>query len=127
MANLHLITNLETNNEKYHVGLSLIEFIEDDVTIVYSPALDLSGYGNNEIEAKQSFSEAIDEFFRFITEENTFDKVLTNLGWTINSSIDKMEFNPPKDSDLVASNSLYNEIVNNKSYKVSRQELEFSL
>ncbi len=127
MANLHLITNQETNKEKYHVGLSLIEFIEDDVTIVYSPALDLSGYGNNEIEAKKSFSEAIDEFFRFTTEENTFDKVLTNLGWTINSSIDKMEFNPPKDSDLVAKNSLYNEIVNNKSYKVSRQELEFSL
>ncbi len=126
MANLHLITNLETNSEKYHIGLSLIEFIEDDVTIVYSPALDLSGYGNNEIEAKQSFSEAIDEFFRFTTEKSTFDKVLTNLGWTINGSKHNLEFNPPKDSDLVASNSLYNEIVNNKSYKVSRQELEFS-
>lgn len=126
MANFHLITNLKTNNEKYHVGLSLIEFIEDDVTIVYSPALDLSGYGNNEAEAKKSFSEAIDEFFRFTTDKNTFDKVLTNLGWTINGTKDNLEINPPKDSDLVASNSLYNEIVNNKSYKVSRQELDFS-
>lgn len=126
MANLHLITNLETNNEKYHVGLSLIEFIEDDVTIVYSPALDLSGYGNNEVEAKKSFSEAVNEFFRFTTEKNTFDKVLTNLGWTINVTKDNLEINPPKDSDLFASNSLYNEIVNNKSYKVSRQELDFS-
>ncbi len=127
MAHFHLITNLKTNTDKYHIGLSLIEFIEDGVTIVYSPALDLSGYGNNETEAKQSFTEAIDEFFRYTSEKNTFDKVLINLGWTINGSEKKLEFNPPKDSDLVASNSLYNEIVNNKSYKVSRQELEFSL
>jgi len=31
------------NDNVIHVGLSLIEFKENDVIIIYSPALDLSG------------------------------------------------------------------------------------
>ena len=64
MSNLHLRADLGTNDGKYHVGLSLVEFEEDNVIIIYSPALDLSGYGNSEIEAKNSFSEAFNEFFQ---------------------------------------------------------------
>ena len=43
MSNLHLRADLGFGNGKYHVGLSLVEFEEDNVTIIYSPALDLSG------------------------------------------------------------------------------------
>ena len=127
MSNLHLRANLGINDNKDHIGLSLVEFIEDDITIVYSPALDLSGYGTSEDEAKKSFSEAMDEFFKYTTNKKTLDAVLKGLGWSIKGSKNKPKFNPPKDSDMVTSNSLYNEIVNQKSYKVSRQEVEFSL
>ena len=126
MANLHLKADLGFDNGKYHVGLSLIEFQEDDVTIIYSPALDLSGYGYNVAEAKKSFSEALHEFFRFTGNNKSIDKVLKNLGWSIRGSKNKPKFNPPKDSDLVHTNSLYNEIVNNKNYKVSREDVEFA-
>lgn len=127
MSNLHIKANLGINDKKYHIGLSLVEFSEDDITIVYSPALDLSGYGTSEVEAKKSFSEALDEFFKYTTNKKTLDEVLKGLGWSINGSKTNPKFNPPKDSDMVTSNSLYNEIVNQKSYKVSRQEVEFSL
>jgi len=126
MSNLHVRADLGFDNGKYHVGLSLVEFQEDDVTIVYSPALDLSGYGYTESEAKKSFSEALHEFFRYTTNKQTLDKVLKGLGWSIRGAKKKLKFNPPKDSDLVNSNPLYNEIVNNKSYKVSREEVEFA-
>ncbi len=127
MSNLHVKADLGFNNGIYHVGLSLIEFKEDDITIVYSPALDLSGYGNSEIDAKNSFSEALNEFFRYTNNKKTLDKVLKKLGWSIKGSKKNPKFNPPKDSELVTSNPLYNEIVNEKSYKVSRENVEFAL
>lgn len=126
MSNLHISADLGFNNGKYHVGLSLIEFKEEDVTIIYSPALDLSGYGTTQVEAKNSFSEALHEFFRYTNNKKTLDKVLKKLGWSIKGSKKKPKFNPPKDSELVKSNPLYNEIVNKKNYKVSREDVEFA-
>jgi hypothetical protein len=127
MSKLQVTANLGFSNHKFQVGLSLIEFNEDNVIIIYSPALDLSGYGNSEEEAKSSFSESLHEFFKYTHNKNTLDKVLLDLGWTIKGTKKNPKFNPPLDSDLVSSNSLYNEIVNNKSYKVSRQNVEFAL
>jgi len=126
MSNLHISADLGFNNGKYHVGLSLVEFNEEDVTIIYSPALDLSGYGHSQVEAKNSFSEALHEFFRYTNNKKTLDKVLKKLGWSIKGSKKKPKFNPPKDSELVKSNPLYNEIVNKKNYKVSRENVEFA-
>jgi len=126
MAKLRVTADLGFGNGKYHVGLSLVEFEEDNVTIVYSPALDLSGYGYSQPEAKESFSEALQEFFRYTNNKKTLDKVLKGLGWAIKGSKKKPKFNPPKDSELVSLNPLYNEIVNSKSYKVSREDVEFA-
>jgi len=126
MSKLHLTADLGFNEGKYHVGLSLIEFEEENVIIIYSPALDLSGYGYNQEEAKSSFSEALKEFFRYTSNKNSLKLVLENLGWLINGSKKKPRFNPPKDSELVVNNPVYNDIVNNKSYKVSREEVEFA-
>jgi len=126
MSKLHIKADLGFGNGIYHVGLSLIEFKEDDVTIVYSPALDLSGYGISEVDAKKSFSEALNEFFRYTNNKKTLDAVLKKLGWSIKGSKKNPKFSPPKDSELVTSNPLYNEIVNEKSYKVSREDVEFA-
>ena len=126
MSKLHLTADLGFDEGKYHVGLSLIEFEEENVTIIYSPALDLSGYGYSQEEAKSSFSEALKEFFRYTNNKNSLNQVLESLGWLIKGSKKKPRFNPPKDSELVVNNPVYNDIVNNKSYKVSREEVEFA-
>ena len=126
MSSLHIRADLGFGNGKYHVGLSLVEFEEDNVTIIYSPALDLSGYGYDDSEAKSSFSEALHEFFKYTSNKNTLDKVLKDLGWNVKGSKKNPKFNPPKDSELVTLNPMYNEIVNSKSYKVSREDVEFA-
>ena len=126
MDKLQLTAEVGFTHSKYHVGLALVEFEEGNVTIIYSPALDLSGYGYSQEEAKQSFAEAIHEFFRYTSNKNTLDQVLKELGWVKKGSKTKPKYNPPKDSDLVNSNPLYNDIVNNKSYKVSREDVEFA-
>jgi hypothetical protein len=83
MDKLQLTADLGFAHGKYLFGLALVEFEEGNVTIVYSPALDLSGYGYSPEEAKQSFSEALQEFFRYTNNKNTLDKVLKDLGWAI--------------------------------------------
>lgn len=126
MSSLHLAADLDFGNGKYNVALSLIEFEEENVTIIYSPALDVSGYGYNHSEARSSFTEALHEFFIYTTNKNTLDKVLKDLGWAIKGSKNKPKYDPPKDSDLVSSNPVYNEIVNSKSYSVSKEKVEFA-
>ena len=127
MSSLVIKSELGLNNSKHHFDLSLIEFQEDQVTIIYSPALDLSGYGYNLQEARNSFSEALQEFFRYTSNKKTTDKILEDLGWSIIDTKEKPRFNPPKDSDLVQTNPLFNDIVNNKDYKVSREDVELAL
>jgi hypothetical protein len=51
MSTLHFDGQIGFPGCIFQVGLSLIEFNEDDVTIIYSPALNLSGYGYNPNEA----------------------------------------------------------------------------
>lgn len=127
MPGLKVTADLGFSNQKFHVGLSLVEFNEDDVTIIYSPALDLTGYGYSQDEAKKSFSETLHEFFRYTHNKKTLDTILKDLGWSVKGSKKNPKFSPPKDSDLVVSNALYNDIVNTKNYKVSREDVEFAL
>lgn len=108
----------------FHINLSLIEFKEDDVTIIYSPALNLSGYGYSSEEAKNSFNIALYEFFRYTNNKQTFNDVLKELGWKIKGGKKNPKIEPPLNSDLVANNPLYHEIINSRNYKVYNEDVE---
>lgn len=41
MSNLSFSADAGFVNGTYHVGLSLIEFKEEEITVIYSPAFDL--------------------------------------------------------------------------------------
>ncbi|MFN5788376.1 MAG: hypothetical protein ACK469_06430 [Bacteroidota bacterium] len=125
MSTLHFNDQIGFPGYVFQVGLSLIEFNENDVNIVYSPALDISGYGYNSDEAKNSFNIALHEFFQYTNNKKTFDKVLRELGWTIKGSKKKPKMEAPLNSDLIAKNPLYNDIINSKNYKVYKENVEF--
>ncbi len=71
-------SNDKNTNE---VILSLFSFIDDEVHIIYSPALDLSGYGKSEEDAKQSFEIALEEFIKYTNNKQTLTKELERLSW----------------------------------------------
>ena len=125
MSTLHFNGQIGFPGCIFQVGLSLIEFNEYDVTIIYSPALNISGYGYNSDEAKNSFNIALHEFFQYTNNKKTFDKVLIELGWTIKGSKKKPKMEAPLNSDLIAKNPLYNDIINSKNYKVYKEDVEF--
>ena len=64
MENLNFSGNFASSGSRVNVNIGVFEFKEDDNTIVYSPAFDLSGYGKDLVEAKSSFEIAMEEFFK---------------------------------------------------------------
>lgn len=64
-------------------------------------------------------------FFNTQTIKKTFDKVLKELGWTFKGGKKKSKIEAPLNSDLIAKNPLYNEIINSKNYKVYKEDVEF--
>lgn len=55
MAKLNFKGSIPVKDGIIETGLRLFSFVEDGVTIIYSPELDLSGYGYSFNEAKASF------------------------------------------------------------------------
>jgi len=53
---------------------------ENKVHFIYSPHLDLTGYGNNKEEAKNSFEIVFEDFVDYTLKKKTLSKVLTDLG-----------------------------------------------
>ena len=68
-----------------YAQLQILSFIEDGVTILYAPALDLAGTGYDLNQAKASLWEAVSEFFRYTTQKKTLVKELNRLGWQYRS------------------------------------------
>ncbi|MBX3164416.1 MAG: hypothetical protein KF900_08045 [Bacteroidetes bacterium] len=69
------------NSEKMRIMLSLFIFKEDGTHIVYSPSLDLSGYGKTETEAKKSFEIVLKETILYALNNNTLNSLLISMGW----------------------------------------------
>ena len=111
----------KSSREKILMSLPLIEFEEDGSQIIYCPALDLSGYGKNENEAKQSFEIVLEEFFRYTLNKNTFFEELTRMGWKIKKGNKPMS--PPQMSDLLEKNENFSRIFNEHNFRKFDKEI----
>lgn len=129
MAKLDLNASYKGKKGGIETNLSLFLFKEDKIHIVYSPALDLSGYGYSESEAKMSFLEALEEFFRYSNNKKTLLKELKRLGWKITGTLKKPKISAAPDlSYLINSNEELEKLVTEKEFtkfnsKVSIPEL----
>ncbi len=126
MSNMQFTGNIDLKTGLVHITLSLIEFKEDSNTIIYSPALDLSGYGQNAKQAKNSFNIALLEFVKYTNNKKTVNEVFESLGWVIKGSKRKLKFVPPLNTELIQNNETYSNIINSKSYKVFNESVELA-
>lgn len=97
-------------------NLPLIIFKEDDNVITYCPALDLSGYGSTEEEAKKSFEITLSEYFRYTLNKKTLAEDLKKQGWTIRKSL-KKEPIPPTMELLLQKNEDFSRIFNTHDFQ----------
>jgi len=112
-------------NEQLDIKLDLLLFEEDGVNFVYSPALDLTGYGHGEENAKKSFEIVLEEFVRYTDRKKTIYSELERLGWTVNRL--KKRVTAPVEDTLVERNSTYRELKDNPNVHASTSRLQLAL
>jgi len=76
-----------SNEANVRVRLLLVQFKDEKgVHFIYSPHLDLTGYGSDPDEAKKSFEIVFEDFVDYTLKKKTLAKVLTDLGWALKGS-----------------------------------------
>jgi hypothetical protein len=110
---LNVKGNFSNKAGQIKFNLPLISFQEDNLYFIYSPALDVTGYGSTEQDARDSFQEAISQFFDYTTNKKTFEAELKKLGWKFN----KKQSVPPTLVDMIINNKYLAEIFTEKQYK----------
>ncbi len=104
-------------NVGFNIQLSVYLFEEDEFTIAYCPALDLSGYGSNEDEAQKDLQAVLTEYFIYTTNKNTIREDLKSMGWTLKKSLHK-KMTPPSDEEILKTNENFSHII--KSFPVRK-------
>ena len=82
MKSLNVESRFSNEKGSFSVKVAVISFKEDDAQIIYCPALDLSGSGNTESQAKDSFATAVKEYLDYTTHKGTIWTDLKKLGWS---------------------------------------------
>jgi hypothetical protein len=106
----------QSGHEIINMKIPIIIFEEDGSQIVYCPALDVSGYGNDELEAKESFKISLGEFFTYTLNKNTFRSELVRMGWTLRKSKYK-PMHPPSFTESLINNDNFSRIFNNFPFR----------
>lgn len=84
----------DTADSEIQMWLGVMHFVHRDGThIVYSPAMQMTDYGNTSEEAKAAFRESLDIWLEYVSHFGTFEADLERLGWT---TIDGNTYYPPK-------------------------------
>ncbi len=103
-------------NGNLSVTLDVYVFMDGDSYIAYSPALDLSGYGDSEEAAKESFSIVMDEYISYGVSRRTLVKDLRAHGWKV-KSLKQRKMSAPSFDTLLHNNDTFKDILENKEYR----------
>ena len=108
------------------IKLLLIHFVdENNIHFIYSPHLDLTGYGNGVDEAKNSFETVFQDFIDYTVENKTLSKVLNKLGWQAKSPEGTERLFAPSIISMIKDNEHVSEILD--TYPVSTYHREVDI
>ena len=122
----HLI-NVDFSNSGGNVKAKIIlfSFKEEENFIVYSPHLDVSGYGKTEKEAMESFNHCLGVFLDYTVNKNTLHSELIHLGWQLKKGTAKTpkKVNAPSWSDLLKKNTSLEDLLNKHNVTTIQREV----
>ena len=116
MKSLNVESKFSNKKGNITVKVPVLSFKEDNAHVIYCPALDLSGSGNTDAEARESFVITVTEYLNYTTHKGTLWVDLKKLGWTIKKN-KKKPATPPPMSELLESNDEFSRIFDNYPYK----------
>ena len=114
-------------NKSASVKVMLLLFhFEDEhkVHFIYSPHLDLTGYGNNFEEARKSFEIVFEDFVDYTLKKKTLGTVLTGLGWELKGSAQRpKKVIAPSITSVIKDNEYVSEIFDKYPVNTYHQEV----
>ena len=115
----------QNSSSSVKVRLLLFQFKdENNVHFIYSPHLDLSGYGSNVEEARKSFGMVFEDFIDCTLKKKTLNKVLTELGWELKGSAKKpKKILAPSITSVIKDNKYVSEIFDKYPVNTYHQEV----
>ena len=107
------------------VKLLLFHFEDENkVHFIYSPHLDLTGYGNTFEESRKSFEIVFEDFVDYTLKKKTLGKVLTGLGWKLKGSAQKLKkVIAPSITSVIKDNEYVSEIFDKYPVNTYHQEV----
>jgi len=116
----------KSNKAEVKVRLLLVQFKdENDVHFIYSPHLDLSGYGTDPDEAKKSFEIVFEDFVDYTVKKKTLGKVLIGLGWELRGSAKKpKKVLAPSIASVIKDNRYVSDIFDKYQVNTYHKEVE---
>ena len=117
----------KNNSGDVKVKLILFHFKDENkIHFVYSPHLDLTGYGKNISEAKKSFEIMFEDFVDCTLKKKTLAKVLLGLGWNIKGNLKKpKKILAPSINSIIGNNDYVSELFD--KYNVNTYHKEVGL
>ena len=114
-----------SNEASVRVKLLLVQFKDENgVHFIYSPHLDLTGYGTDPDEAKRSFEIVFEDFVDYTLKKKTLGKVLTGLGWELKGSSKKpKKILSPSIKSVIKDNEYVSEIFDKYPVNTYHQEV----
>lgn len=98
---------------------------ENNIHFIYSPNLDLSGYGESQSAAKDSFEIVLEDFIDYTIKKKTLSKVLAGLGWEIKDPEKKQKkMLAPGLADVIKNQQYVSEIFDRYQVKSFHQKVE---
>lgn len=112
MSNYRFEGDYKNHAGNVRVNILLVHFVDEGgVHFIYSPHLDLTGYGNEEESAKESFKIVFEDFVDYTLKKKTIGKVLTNLGWELKGTLKRpKKVLAPSITSIISDNDYVSEI-----------------
>lgn len=125
MSKLIFHSDIKSSQGEIKVNLLIVSFTdENNIRFVYSPHLDLTGYGNTLSEAKESFEIAFADFIQYTINKKTLGKVLTALGWNVKGSLKRpKKVVAPSIKTIIGENDYVSEIFDKYRVNTYHQEV----
>ena len=121
----HVNVDFKNSTSKVSANIILICFKEQDNYIVYSPHLEVTGYGKTEDEAMTSFNYCLGTFLDYTVNKKTLHDELVSLGWELKkgSAKNPKKVNAPSFGDLVKNNALLEELLSKQDIRTTHREV----
>ncbi len=126
MANYLFEGGYKNQSGEVRTQIILLHFIDNkNIHFIYSPHLDLTGYGNSLVDAQSSFTIAFEDFVDYTLTKNSLGVVLKELGWKIKGTTkNPKKLKAPAMSEVMKKNNYVSEIFDNyPTVQTSQQEV----